>query len=335
MFGDEAEKQRTAVVVMASPTFGVVEVNADVGPFRRGSDNAIKLEFRNKHSTAVELTKVAVKCACTGARIPAERIEPGGVVVGEVDLAVSKTERSLDKVFSLEVQADGGIERIVINLKAKISGVVSFSRDVYTIEYSEESLRAGDKLKFKLPLVCSSEVDLASANLSVSRLVGDSSGSMSALLLARTTDSGSRREVEVTLDPSVFKSDSEELRIQISVAGFDSQSARVMVRKLLPVSLISESLYFSPLDFERLKSICLIRAVEPVNVKRLNLLEVNLDSGERLSGKMLGVGGGIVRVELSCDKELATKFLKEWKRMTLVLESDGIKYSVEGRCRFQ
>lgn len=158
MFGDEAEKQRTAVVVMASPTFGVVEVNADVGPFRRGSDNTIKLEFRNEHRTAIELTKVAVKCACTGARIPAERIEPGGVVVGEVDLAVSKTERSLDKVFSLEVQAEGGIERIVINLKAKISGVVSFSRDIYTIEYSEESLRAGDKLKFKLPLVCSSEV---------------------------------------------------------------------------------------------------------------------------------------------------------------------------------
>jgi hypothetical protein len=335
VFGDEAEKQRSAVVVMASPTFGVVEVNADVGAFSRGSNNTVKLEFRNEHSTAVELRKVAVKCACTGARIPSGRIEPGGVVAGEVDLAVGKTERSLEKVFSLEVQGDGGIERIVINLKAKISGVVSFSRDIYTIEYSEESLRAGDKLKFKLPLVCSSDVDLSSVNLSVSRLAGDSSEAMSALLMSGTTDPGSRREVEVTLDPSFFKSDSEELRIQISGAGFDPQSARVMVRKLLPVSLISETLYFSPVDFERLKSICLIRAVEPVNAKQLNLLEVNLDSGERLSGKMLGVGGGIVRVELSCDKELATKFLKEWKRVTLVLESDGIKYSVEGRCRFQ
>jgi hypothetical protein len=326
------------VVKLANPTFRTVHSTVEIGSIQRGSTTTIPFRFENNLGGDVAFKKVVVQCACTGAKIPEETIRSGETVDGAVNLDVSKGYRGLSKTFSFEVISVGSVERILVDLKASITGVVAFSQDHYTTSVDVASLQSGKPTKLTIPVIASSEMDLSDAVASVSGSLVEKSGKSVAVeyksFREKSSIEGVVGSVEVQIAPGALVSESEYFTVELKSSHFPMQTVPVVVRKKLPVTLIPETLYFSSTDLENIQAIGLVRVANDLDGSSLKLISAKLETGEELTAS-IAVGNRSARLEFTCSKENAIKLKNSTKNLEVLVECEGKQYLIHSKCRFQ
>ena len=332
------EERPFVVVNLANPTFRTAHSTVEIGSIQRGRTTTIPLRFENNLGSDVAFKKVIVQCACTGAKIPEETLRSGGTIDGAVSLDVSKGYRGLSKVFSFEVTSVGSVERVLVDLKANISGVVAFSQDHYAASVEVASLQLGKPTKITIPVIASSEMDLNDAFASVSGPLVEKSGKSVAVeyksCREKSSIEGVVGSVEVQIAPEALVSDSEYFTVELKSDNFPIQTVPVVVRKKLPVVLIPETLYFSSTDLENIQAIGLVRVANNLDGSSLKLISAKLETGEELKTSIV-VSNRSARLEITCSKEDATKLKDSTKNLEVLVECEGKQYLIHSKCRFQ
>jgi hypothetical protein len=334
---------REAILVkLADASYGTVQVNVDIGTIERGKTSMIPLRIVNDLPGSIQFSDVAVQCSCTGARISNDPIEPGGCALSEVDVSVSKGDRSLSKVFALEIKGSGSAERVLLNLKAKIGNVVSFSKDSYTIPIDSERASIDQPVTARLPIIASTDANLEGISATLSgafAIKSDGSTSVEFQKIAesseRTDDSNVAGFVVVKFSPRLLTSDTEYFTIHLASADRMEQTAQIALRKRLPITLSPETLFFSSTDLDNLHAFGLLRTSEKLEASALSLLSAKLDSGEIIETKLVKSGNSVSRIELSCTKVQAAQWKGIPKIVRIKLRCDEKEYSVDARCFFQ
>ena len=326
------------VVKLVNPTFRTVHSTVEIGSIQRGRVTTIPLRFENDLGGDVAFKKVIVQCACTGAKIPEETLRSGGTIDGAVSLDVSKGYRGLSKVFSFEVTSVGSVERVLVDLKANISGVVAFSQDHYTASVDVASLQLGKPTKITIPVIASSEMDLSDAVASVSGPLVEKSGKSVAVeyksFKEHSSVEGVVGSVEVQIASEALVSDSEYFTVELKSDYFPIQTVPVVVRKKLPVTLIPETLYFSSTDIESIQAIGLVRVANNLDGSSLKLISAKLETGEELKTSIV-VSNRSARLEITCSKEDVIELRNSTKNLEVLVECDGKQYLLHSKCRFQ
>jgi hypothetical protein len=335
----ESAKRKPFVVKLENPSFSTVQATVDIGFIERGKTTIVPLRFESNLGGDVTFKTVVVQCACTGASIPDGIIKMGQSVDGEVGLAVSKNERSLSKIYSMEVKTAGSIDRVLIDLKASISGVVAFSQELYTVSIDSSKLQEEEKITLSLPVIASLDIKLEGIAVSVSGALFEKAGKSITAEYKTLSDpqlmKGAVGSVVVQIQSSAILSDSEYLTVQIEGRSFPSETAQIAIRKKLPVSLIPESLFFSSTDLENIQAIGLIRIAKNLDASSLKVISAKMDNGEELDFTLSVAGSLTARIEFTCSKERASKWKKSTRIIEVLLECDGKQYPVSTRCHFQ
>lgn len=335
----DAIKQQAFIVKLEKPSFSTVHATIDIGSIERGKTTIIPLRFENNLGADVTFKTVVVSCACTGAKIPDENMKVGQALSGEVGLTVAKGERSLSKVFSLEIKTTGFVDRVLIDLKADISNVVAFNQELYTVSIDTNRLQEKKKITLSLPLIASSGMNLDELCVSSSGALFEKARNSITTEYKAIPESSSMKglvgNVIVEIDPGAIVSDSEYLSVHIDGRYFDRETTQIVVRKKQPVSLIPETLYFSSTDLENIQAFGLIRLSGDLDASSLKLVSAKLDSGEVLESVLKVSGNKTARLDITCSKEEASKWKKSTRELKIVLECDGRQIPVNSRCHFQ
>jgi hypothetical protein len=327
------------VVKLEKPSFSTVHAAIDIGSVERGKTTTIPLRFVNLLDSDIKFNDVVVQCACTGARIPDDTIKLSQSITGEVDLSISKGERLLNKVFSLEIKAVGKVERILLDLKANISGVVAFNQELYSVAFDSERLSSGKVIMLNLPLIASPDVDLNGLAVSTSGALHEKADRHIKAeykpVVAPPPVKNAVGVVVVRIDPHALSSESEYLTVHVEGEHFEKQSAQIVLRKKLPVSLIPETLFFSSTDLENIQAFGFIRVAAELDASKMKLISVKLESGESLDAILSKSSSKVTRLELSCSKEKASEWMKTTKNVEIVVECGGEQFPINARCHFQ
>jgi len=330
---------KQAIVNLSNSSFSTVHASIEVGPIDRGKKTTIPLQFENNLDGEVNFKEVILQCVCTAARIPSDTIKVGEKLVGEIDLSVSKNEKSLQKVFSLEVKATGSVDRILIDVKAKISRVIAFSQELYSIPVDEERLKAGKLLTLRLPVIASVDMSLKELSVSASADLNGKVAEITDVHFIPNSDDdagkGYRGFVEVKLDPRTIESSSTYLKVELKGEQFGTQVARVEIKKKQPVAIVPETLFFSSTDLENVQAFAIVRTDNGLNAKELRLVSVNLIDGGVVDGVLTASSSKVSRLELTCTKERASQWKQTVKDIEVLLECEGERYSVLIKGRFQ
>lgn len=337
---DEDAKVREPVLIkLADASYGTVQVNVDIGTVERGKNNVIPLKIVNGLTGSIQFSDVSVQCSCTGARISNDLIESGGFVLSEVDLSVSKGERSLSKVFALEIKGSGSAERVLLNLKAKIGNVISFSKDTYTIPIDSERAGSDDLMTAKFPIIASTDANLdglSATLLGAFAVKSNNSTTAEFQKISETSkDSNIVGFVVVRFSPTLLTTDTEYFTIHLKSADNLEQFAQIALRKRLPIALSPETLFFSSTDLDNLHAFGLIRTTDKIDSSALSILSAKLDSGEDIETKLVKSGNSVSRIELSCTKERAVEWKGTPKIVKIKLRCEEKEYSIDARCFFQ
>ena len=252
---------------------------------------------------------------------------------------VAKGERSLSKVFSLEIKTTGFVDRVLIDLKANISNVVAFNQELYTVSIDTNRLQEKKKITLSLPLIASSGMNLDELCVSSSGALFEKARNSITTEYKAIPESSSMKgfvgNVIVEIEPGAIVSDSEYLSVHIDGRYFDRETTQIVVRKKQPVSLIPETLYFSSTDLENIQAFGLIRLSGDLDASSLKLVSTKLDSGEVLESVLKVSGNKTARLDITCSKEEASKWKKSTRELKIVLECDGRQIPVNSRCHFQ
>ena len=337
--GLDLKKSDPFVVKLEKPSFSTVHATIDIGSVQRGKTTTIPLRFENLLDSEIKFNDVVVQCACTGARIPDDTINISQAIDGEVDLSISKSERLLNKVFSLEIKATGKVDRVLLDLKANISGVVAFNQELYSVAYDSERLGSGKTITLNLPVIASQDVDLSEVVVSISGALNNKAGKHITAEYKPVVDEPPVKNavgaVVVRIDPEALSSESEYLSVNIAGKHFEPQTAQIVLRKKLPISLIPETLYFSSLDLENIQAFGLIRVGEELDASKMKLISVKLESGEELEAKLTSNSNRAAKLVLQCSKESAATWKKATKNIEILVECGGERFPINARCHFQ
>ena len=316
-----------------------MHASIEVGPIDRGKKTTIPLQFENNLDGEVIFKEVVLQCVCIAASIPSDSIKVREKLTGEIDLSVSKNEKSLQKVFSLEVKATGSVDRILIDVKAKISSVIAFSQELYSLPIDEERLKTGKLLTFKLPVIASEDMSLEDLSVSASTELNGKAVEITDVNFNRNRDDdagkGYRGFAEVKLDPKTIESSTTYLKVELKGKHFETQVARVEIKKKQPVSIVPETLFFSSTDLENVQAFAIVRTDNHLNAKELKLISVNLIDGGVVDGVLTTSSSKVARLELTCTKERASQWKQSLKEIEVLLECKGERYPVLIKGRFQ
>jgi hypothetical protein len=335
----DLKKSDPFIVKLENPSFSTVHATIDIGSIQRGKTTTIPLRFENLLDSEIKFNDVVVQCACTGARIPDDIIKISQAIDGEVDLSISKGERLLNKVFSLEIKAAGKIDRVLLDLKANISGVVTFNQELYSVAFDPERLASGKELRLSLPVIASQDVDLSGISVSTSGALNNRAGKHITAECKPIVDEPPVKNgvgvVLVRIDPEALSSESEYLSVNIAGKHFEAQTAQIVLRKKLPISLIPETLFFSSTDLENIQAFGFIRVGEGLDASKMKLISVKLESGEEIDAKLTSNSNRAAKLEIECSKEEAAPWKKTTKNIEILVECGGERFPINARCHFQ
>ncbi|MCU0714126.1 MAG: DUF1573 domain-containing protein, partial [Pirellula sp.] len=325
--GDDLKKSDPFVVKLENPSFSTVHATIDIGSIQRGKTATIPLRFENLLDSEIKFNDVVVQCACTGARIPDETIKITQSIDGEVDLSISKGERMLTKVFSLEIKASGKVDRVLLDLKANISDVVAFNQELYSVAYDSERLASGKGITLSLPVIASADVDLSGVVVLTSGALNSKASKHITAEYKPVVDEPPVKNavgvVAIRIDPQALSSESEYLTVNITGKHFEAQTAQIVLRKKLPISLIPEILFFSSTDLENVQAFGFIRVGSDLDASTMKLISVKLESGEVLDASLLKSSSKVARLELTCSKEKASNWTGGAKNLEITVECNG------------
>jgi hypothetical protein len=227
----------------------------------------------------------------------------------------------------------------LIDVKAKISRVIAFSQELYSIPVDEEKLKAGKLLTLRLPVIASVDMSLEELSVSASADLNGKVAEITDVHFIPNSDDdagkGYRGFVEVKLDPRTIESSTTYLKVELKGEQFGTQVARVEIKKKQPVAIVPETLFFSSTDLENVQAFAIVRTDNHLNAKELKLISVNLIDGGVVDGVLTASSSKVARLELTCTKERASQWKQSVKEIEVLLECDGERYPVLIKGQFQ
>lgn len=215
----------------------------------------------------------------------------------------------------------------------------SDNQKLYSVAYDSERLASGKAITLNLPVIASQDVDLSEVVVSTSGALHSEAGKHITTEYKPVVDEPPVKNaigvVVVRIDPEALSSESEYLSVNIAGKHFEAQTAQIVLRKKLPISLISETLFFSSTDLENIQSFGFIRVGEGLDASKMTLISVKLESGEEIDATLTSNSNRAAKLELQCSKESAAPWKKATKNIEILIECGGERFPINARCHFQ
>jgi hypothetical protein len=242
-------------------------------------------------------------------------------------------------VFSLEIKATGNVNRILLDLKANITGVIAFNQELYSVAVDSERFAGGHEIILSLPVIASPDVDLAEVAVSTSGALHEKSNENITAEYRKLADQSPVKNavgvVILRIAPQALSSETEYLTVSIEGKHFDKQITQIVLRKKLPITLLPETLFFSSSDLENVQAFGFIRVGAELDASTMKLISVKLESGESLDASLLTSSSKVARLELVCSKEKVSNWAKGVKNVEILVECGGKQFPIIARCSFQ
>lgn len=214
----------------------------------------------------------------------------------------------------------------------------SDNQELYSVAYDPVRLASDKAITLSLPVIASQDVDLSGISLSTSGALHNKAGNRIIAEYKPVVDEPPVKNavgaVVVRIDPEALSSESEYLSVNIAGKHFEAQTAQIVLRKKLPISLIPEPLFFSSTDLENIQAFGFIRVGEGLDASKMKLISVKLESGDEIDAKLTTSSRKVAKLDLVCSKEKASNWTRGTKNLDIIVESGGKKYPIKTRCSF-
>jgi len=307
-------------VVILKSFDGTAIADVDLGCLKRGTINKTSIVVTNRLESPVEFNTATVSCSCISARVPKVKVFPEAKERLEFDLAVSENERRTEKNFDVEIRSSGAVDRIILRIKAKISGVIAFEEQNIVLNIDNATMSTDQKLlKKRTPIIFSDVGLLQDAVVSVAEeLKGHIQGQVVIL--------DGEAFVEFTM-LRIYDERSKSGRLvgEVFLNGpaFTQQTASFTIRQVPIIEIHPNVLVFVSKSDLSVTASAIVRTKKGAVMESTDNVEIScmLQSGEPIRACCKRLSDGIYRVELEVTKSAVEEFRNSSTEISMAFKS--------------